>query len=421
MLQTKIENKTALVSVVGAGYVGLPMAMEIARSGYNVFVMDISKEKVDSINSGKSYILDVNSDELSEFVKQGKIKAGTQFDQEMDVFVICVPTLLNEVNDPDPKHILSAAENIVRSIKYGTESLIVLESTVYPGFTREVLLKALLNRDYDGCCVNYFNFEDKSILVYKHYLAFSPERIDPGNVTYGIKNTPKLVGGINKESTDMAHLFYSNVVSNAISVTSCEVAEMTKIYENIYRFVNINYANEMAILCEKMGIDIWEVINAAATKPFGFTKFTPSPGIGGACIPINPFYLKYRLRELGLKSKIIDVCEEINVDMPNHVVGLTADVLNKCKKSINGSKIIVFGVSYKPNIDDVRESPSLTVMDKLISLGAEVTYYDPYVDSIKLHCGFMNSVKKEIYERKEYDCAIIMTHHDCVSYPRLKS
>lgn len=416
-IEDRILSKNSRVLVIGGGYVGLPLAVECALAGFSTDVFDLDDKKITNINNGVSYIGDVPSQVLSDLKDKKLIRGvGLPIYSEIDVpdvILICVPTLLNEFGDPEPKYIIQAIRSLCQyTFRFDKEYLIILESTVYPGFTRDVLNYELeSSKKYFGVC-------EKA----ETYVAFSPERIDPNNKTHGIKNTPKLIGGINDDSSRIANAFYSQVIDTTVVVSSSEVAEMTKIFENTYRMINLGYVNEMAILCHKMGIDIWEVINSASTKPFGFTKFTPGPGVGGACIPINPKYLKYKLRKLGLRSKVIEAAEEANFSMPKETVGFIYEALNKIGKSISCSKILIVGVSYKSNIDDVRESPSLYVIDELLDRGADVNYYDPYVKKILTKGGEIVGIN-DLNEDKDniFDCAVVLTHHDCVNYDLIQS
>ncbi len=363
-LEEKIKNKNTKVAIIGLGYVGLPHTILIARAGFSVSGIDIKKKRVDSLNRGKSYINDVKDEYLKEIIKNKKFKAFNNFDplEKADIVLICVPTPLNKYKLPDISYIENSAKEIEKRLH--KNQLIVLESTTYPGTTKEVVLPIL---------------EEKGLKVGKDfYLAFAPERIDPGNKTPLFK-IPKVVGGITKKCTNLTKLFYSQFLEKVYPVSSTETAEMTKILENTYRLVNISMVNELALLCSKMRIDIWEVIEAAKTKPYGFQPFYPSPKIGGHCIPLDPFYLSYKAREYNFWARFIELAGEINEQMPHYTITKVNYLFNKNKKSINGSKILVWGVSYKKDIQDSRESAALNIIPTLMKKGAFVDYFDPWV------------------------------------------
>ena len=395
--EERIENHEVVVGVVGLGYVGLPLAVDFAGAGFQVIGIDIDQAKVDNVNAGKNYIQDVSDSELKGLVDTGKLSATTDFSaiEEIDAISICVPTPLNKLKDPDVSFILSALDEIT---KYLHEDLIiVLESTTYPGTTRELVLPRLSE---SGLKVG----ED-------FYLVFSPERVDPGNKTYHTKNTPKVLGGITEECTRLGKLLYEEVIETVVPVSSTEAAELVKLLENTFRSINIGLVNEMAIMAEKLGVNIWEVIDAADTKPFGFMKFYPGPGLGGHCIPIDPHYLAWKMKTLDYKARFIELAGEINTEMPYHVVQLVMDGLNRHKKSVNGANILVLGVAYKKNIDDVRESPALDIIRLLQGKGATVDYYDPFIDSIKLDGDQMTSVSYSTDMFNQYDCVVLATDH----------
>ncbi|HXK70951.1 MAG TPA: nucleotide sugar dehydrogenase [Caldisericia bacterium] len=368
----KIESKSAKVCVIGLGYVGLPLAVEKAKAGYNVIGIDIQKDKVDLVNSGHNYIGDVLEDDLKHLVDAGILKATTDFDiiKECDVATICVPTPLNKFKQPDVSYIVSTSEEILKRMH--KDMLIILESTTYPGTTEEVLLPILLR---SGLKVGS-----------DFYLAFSPERVDPGNKLYKTKNTPKVVGGVTPACTKHAVALYENVLEAPVFAASTPgVAEMEKILENTFRIVNIALINEMAILCDKMNIDIWEVIEAAKTKPYGFMPFYPGAGVGGHCIPIDPFYLTYKAREYDYHTRLIELAGEINDSMAEFVVmNKLMKALNKYGKPLKGSKVLLLGVTYKADIDDMRESPALKVLQELMKYGVDVSYSDPYVPEVNI-------------------------------------
>lgn len=369
LLLRKIENKTAVVGIIGLGYVGLPLAVDTARKGYAVVGFDIQSKKVEMINSGQNYINDVDDSELKNVVASGTLKATSdyKFVEGADIVIICVPTPLDKYQQPDISYVKSSAEELGKYLH--KDMLIILESTTYPGTTEELLLPIL--EDISGLK------SEKDI-----FIAFSPERVDPGNAIYKTKNTPKVVGGVGISSTKLAAAYYRYVLeSNIYEVSSPKVAEMEKLLENTYRNINIGLINEMAIICNKMNIDIWEVIEAAKTKPYGFEAFYPGPGLGGHCIPLDPYYLTWKVREYGYHTKLIELSGEINNYMPQYIVERASKILNSFNKPFNGSKILVLGVAYKSDVADYRESPALKVIEILMNEGAEVSFYDPYIPS----------------------------------------
>ena len=401
--KTKIENREAQIGVIGLGYVGLPLAMEFVRAGFHVTGIDVDQEKVKKLNRGENYIQDVEDVSVANAVAINQLSATSDFSviQNLDAISICVPTPLNKQKNPDISHINSVMKNMKDFIHHNM--LIVLESTSYPGTTRELVLPKL---------------ESKGLRVgYEFYLCFSPERVDPGNKKYKTANTPKVLGGITPNCGVMGELLYKTIVDEVVMVSSPETAEMVKLLENTFRAVNIGLANEVAIMCEKLGVDVWEVIDAAATKPFGFMKFTPGPGLGGHCIPIDPHYLSWKLKALDYNARFIQLAGEINTAMPLHVVGLVQEGLNQQRKSIRGSQILVIGVAYKKNVDDIRESPALDVMKLLENDGAELSFYDPYVSFVKLNGNGINGHKSLTEENlKNSDAVIIMTDHDQIDF-----
>ena len=401
--KTKIENREAQIGVIGLGYVGLPLAMEFVRAGFHVTGIDVDQEKVKKLNRGENYIQDVEDVSVANAVATNQLSATSDFSviQNLDAISICVPTPLNKQKNPDISHINSVMKNMKDFIHHNM--LIVLESTSYPGTTRELVLPKL---------------ESKGLRVgHEFYLCFSPERVDPGNKKYKTANTPKVLGGITPNCGVMGELLYKTIVDEVVMVSSPESAEMVKLLENTFRAVNIGLANEVAIMCEKLGVDVWEVIDAAATKPFGFMKFTPGPGLGGHCIPIDPHYLSWKLKALDYNARFIQLAGEINTAMPLHVVGLVQEGLNQQRKSIRGSQILVIGVAYKKNVDDVRESPALDVMKLLENDGAELSFYDPYVSFVKLNGNGINGHKSLTEENlKNSDAVIIMTDHDQIDF-----
>ena len=404
-LLRRIGDRTAVVGVVGLGYVGLPLAVEFAKAGFRVIGYDVSKRVVDLINRGESHIQDVPSAEIAALVKSGKLAASTDESRlaEMDTISIAVPTPLAKTRDPDMTFVIAVAEAIARHAHPGL--LIVLESTTYPGTTREVMLPRL---------------EALGLKVGKNvFLAFSPERVDPGNETWSTKNTPKVVGGITPGCTEVARALYETCIDSIVAVSTPEAAELVKLLENTFRSVNIGMVNEMAIVCDKLGVDIWEVIEAAATKPFGFMKFTPGPGIGGHCIPLDPHYLAWKMRTLNYKTRFIELASEVNSSMPEYVVEKVAVALNDERKAVRGSRVLVLGVAYKRDIDDMRESPALDVIRLLEERGAEVSYHDPHVPSFRDDGHERTGVELTDDLLKRSDAVVIITDHRSVDYGRL--
>ncbi len=396
----KIENKTLRVGVVGMGYVGLPLAVAFAEYGLHVVGIDVDVSKVDSLNAGESYIEDVPNSQLQPLVEKGLLQASADYADlfEVDAISICVPTPLRKTKDPDISYIISATINIVKH--GGRGKLIVLESTTYPGTTEEIILPRL---SADGSKVG----DD-------FFLAFSPERIDPGRTDYNMWTTPKVIGGTTPNCVDVAVALYGTVVQNPVSVSSTQSAEMVKLLENTFRAVNIGLVNEIAIMCDKLGINVWEVIEAAATKPYGFMKFTPGPGLGGHCIPIDPHYLSWKLKTLNYTARFIELADEVNRSMPAYVVQKVVDALNDQGKPVKDSNILVLGVAYKPNVNDVRESPALDVITLLQQKGGNVTYCDPYVDDLS-HEG-LEVERVELGGVESADCVVLITNHAAFDY-----
>ena len=405
LLLKRIEDRKATVAIIGLGYVGLPLAVEFAKGGFKVIGYDVSERVCKSLMEGRSHIQDVSSADVAKLVKQGLFEATTDESRlkEADAVSIAVPTPLVKTRDPDMSYVIAAADAVCRTAHKGL--LVVLESTTYPGTTREVLLPALSKL---GLTVG----EDV-------FLAFSPERVDPGNPKYHTKNTPKVVGGITPACTELATALYAAVIDTVVPVTTTEAAELVKLLENTFRSVNIGLVNEMAIVCDKLGVDVWEVIDAAATKPFGFMKFTPGPGIGGHCIPLDPHYLAWKMRTLNYKTRFIDLASEINSQMPAYVVGKVAQALNDERKSVNGSRVLVVGVAYKPDIDDIRESPALDVMRLLEADGAEVVFHDPFIASYREDGHSRSGVELTPGELKRADAVVIVTNHKAIDYQML--
>jgi UDP-N-acetyl-D-glucosamine dehydrogenase len=404
-LLIKIDNKEITVGVIGLGYVGLPLAVEKAKAGYKTIGFDIQPQKVDMVNQGINYIGDVVDSDLKELVAEGTLSATCDFSfvKEMDFIAIAVPTPLDEYQQPDISYVRDSAAAIAQYIKKG--SMVVLESTTYPGTTEELLLPILEKGSGLKCGEDF-------------YLGFSPERVDPGNLIYQTKNTPKVVGGVGREATEVIAAMYRNVLEGDIfEASSPRVAEMEKILENTYRNVNIGLINELAILCNKMDINIWEVIEAAKTKPFGFTPFYPGPGLGGHCIPLDPYYLSWKAREYGFHTSMIEASMMVNDRMPEYTVERAGKILNRFKKALNGSKILILGVAYKQDIDDYRESPAIKVIEEFKKTGAEVEYYDPYITVFKHRDYSMNGLCDLNAEKlKSVDLVVVTTAHTKVDY-----
>jgi UDP-N-acetyl-D-glucosamine dehydrogenase len=407
-----IESKEARVGVIGLGYVGLPLAAEFARRGFQSIGFEVDARKADALNRGESYIADVSSPQLAELVNAKTLRATTDFShlKSCDAIIICVPTPLRKTKEPDISYILSAAEEIKKNLRRG--QLVILESTTYPGTTDEVLLPM---------------FESAGLKLDEDFLlAFSPERVDPGNPQFHTDNIPKVVGGSTEDSTEIAALLYAQIVAQVHAVSSSRVAEAAKLLENTFRAVNIGMANEMARLCYALGIDTWEVIRAAATKPFGFMAFYPGPGIGGHCIPLDPHYLSWKARQHGFDSRFIGLAEEVNSRMPDHVVTLISDGLNDDRKSLKGSRVLLLGVAYKKDINDVRESPALSIIDRLRAKGADVRYHDPFIAEVRFDDAHteapgepLQSVALDDDELKAADCVVIVTDHTGIDYTRV--
>jgi len=401
-LEKKIKDKTAVVGVVGLGYVGLPLAVELGNSGFRVLGMDISKRKVKLVNSGKSDIDDVKHEQVKKLVTDKKLKASTNFAllKRVDCACVCVPTPLSKTKDPDVSFILSAFSQVKKYLHRG--QLVILESTTYPGTTEELIRPML---------------EETKLKVGKDFfLAFSPERVDPGNPTYDIKNTPRVVGGTTSLCTRIAKLFYEQTIIKAVPVSSTQSAEMVKLLENTFRSVNIGLVNEVALMCDRLKIDVWEIIDAADSKPFGFMKFYPGPGLGGHCIPIDPHYLSWKLKSLNYYARFIELAGDINSRMPEYVVERVNLALNQSGKNIKGSDILVLGAAYKGDISDVRESPALDVMRLLEERGAKVTYNDPFVPKVIMNGYTLRSKKLTAGNLRKADCVVILTDHSTYDY-----
>jgi UDP-N-acetyl-D-glucosamine dehydrogenase len=399
-LKEKLEKRQARVGVIGLGYVGLPLAVEFAKAGFDVTGFDVDQSKVNEMNAGRSYILDVRTEDVAACVKAGRLRATTDMSKlgEMDAVDICVPTPLRKTKDPDMSFVVSAAEEIAKYIHPGM--LIVLESTTYPGTTAEVLQPM---------------FEARGLTVGEgFYLAFSPERVDPANEKFNTRNTPKVVGGTTPACSEMAAALYAAAVDTVVPVSSTQVAEMVKLLENTFRAVNIGLVNEIALMAHRMNIDVWEVIDAAKTKPFGFMPFYPGPGLGGHCIPIDPFYLSWKAKQSGFECRFIELAGHVNGSMPEYVVERISEALNTRKKAINGARIHLFGIAYKKDVSDMRESPALDILQLLHRRGAELSYTDPYVPALKEGSVSLQSIAEDKVDG--IDCAVIATDHKVFDY-----
>ena len=401
-LLAKIESGDARVGVLGLGYVGLPVVVAFAESGYATVGFDVSDDVVDLISGGGSHIGDVPADAVAAAVRSGALEATADFGRlaDMDVIIICVPTPLSKTGDPDVSYIVRALEDIAATLRPG--QLVILESTTYPGTTREVVQPRLeasglrAGRDF--------------------FLAFSPERVDPGNREYQLQNTPKVVGGLTSECHELATAIYRRVIDTVVEVSSPEAAELTKILENTFRAVNIGLVNEMAVICDRLGIDIWEVVDAASTKPYGYMRFTPGPGLGGHCIPIDPHYLAWKMRTLEYRTRFIELAAEVNAEMPRYVVSRVAEALNRARKPVNGSRVLLLGVSYKRDVGDTRESPALDILEMLRSMGADVDFHDPFVPLLEREGWSLPSVDLEPTAIAGADAVVITCDHSGVDY-----
>jgi UDP-N-acetyl-D-glucosamine dehydrogenase len=408
----KISDKTACIGVIGLGYVGLPLIVEFGLKGFQGIGFEVDQKKADAVNKGDSYIVDVPDSDIQKCLETGKLKATTDFSElsNCDVIIICVPTPLRKTKDPDMSYILASGAEIQKYMKKG--QLIILESTTYPGTTDEVLQPM---------------FEEKGFKLDEDFLlAFSPERVDPGNPQFLTHNITKVVGGVGKDSTEVSTLLYSQIVNTVHPVSSARVAEACKLWENTFRAINIGMANEMAKVCAALNIDSWEVVRAAATKPFGFMPFYPGPGIGGHCIPLDPHYLSWKARQHGFDSQFITLAEQINSGMPKYVAGLVRDALNDQEKAVKGSKVLILGVAYKKDIDDMRESPALSVIDLLRSRGADVVYHDPFVPEVTFDHAYTIGDGEPLYNQEftdelvsSADCVVICTEHSDVDYKKV--
>ncbi|HAN05129.1 MAG: UDP-N-acetyl-D-glucosamine dehydrogenase [Elusimicrobia bacterium GWA2_64_40] len=401
-IEKLIKDRKARIGIVGMGYVGLPLAVEFAKGGFPVTGFEVDSQKVRDLKAGVSYIGDVPTEEVAALNRKGLLTGTLDFSllKKMDAVIICVPTPLRKSKDPDVSYIIASVKEARKYLKRG--QLIVLESTTYPGTTKE-LVKPML--------------ESGGLKAGKDfYLAFSPERVDPGNPKYGVKNTPKVVGGLTAACTRLAGLLYGAVIDRVLEVTNTETAELVKLLENTFRAVNIGMMNEMALMCHRLGLDVWEVINAAASKPFGFMPFYPGPGIGGHCIPLDPHYLGWKMKTLNFEPRFIELAGSINSSMPGHVVARLGELLNAKGKALSKSKVLMVGMAYKPDIADPRESPAHDVLILLEKTGAKADYYDPYVSETDLEGETRRSRKDALKKIKEYDCVMIVTPHSCIDY-----
>jgi len=414
-LKSKIDSRQARVAVIGLGYVGLPLALLYTEQKFPVTGFDIDQRKVDTLNAGGSYIFRITPPEI-QTARAGGLKATSNYGQisDMDAIIICVPTPLNEYHEPDLSFITNTAHAIAPHL--GAGQLVILESTTYPGTTEEVLVPILENENKVGLkAARAAKGSDKEF-----YVAFSPEREDPGNTSVARRDIPKVVGGLDPQASDLAAALYGSIFNRVVRVSSPAAAEMTKLLENIYRCVNIALVNELKLLSLRMGLDIWEVIDAASTKPFGFQPFYPGPGLGGHCIPVDPFYLSWKAKEWDFRTRFIELAGEINVNMPYHVISSVGSALNQHKKALNGSKVLVLGVAYKKDIDDLRESPSLTIIELLQKEGAEVSYHDPYFPTIGKGRKYDLEMKcRSLENLGQYDCVLIVTDHSDYDYRKI--
>jgi len=433
-LLAKIQNRSAVVAVIGLGYVGLPLAVAFAEQGFAVVGVDVDGRKVDALNRGESYVQDIPSGRLAAISRQSSVVSGRLFATtdfsilaQCDAAIICVPTPLNKTRDPDVRYVIAAGESVAQHIHPGM--LVVLESTTYPGTTEELLLPMLRGAGDWGQGTRDGEPPDPQspapnprspIPGHDFFLAFSPERIDPGNEKWTVENTPKVVGGVTPACREVAAALYGTIIERIVPVSSTQAAEMVKLLENTFRAVNIALVNETAIMCDKLGIDVWEVIEAAATKPYGFMKFTPGPGVGGHCIPLDPFYLSWKMKTLNYNARFIQLAGEINSDMPRWWVEKVADALNEAGKPVKGSRVLVLGVAYKKDIDDVRESPALDVIELLRHKGADVHYYDHYVPTIR-HNGFEMAREPDLDAAlAAADCAVVVTDHSSYDWEAIQ-
>ncbi len=410
LLLNTIESRQALVSVVGLGYVGLPLAVALAQAGFTVVGVDVDEGRVAAVNRGESYVEDIPSEVLAAVTE--RLRATTNYDvlHRADVVLICVPTPLSKTKDPDVSYILSAGREIGQRLHPGM--LVVLESTTYPGTTEELLLPTLL----DAYSASRGTSVTPLTVGRDFFLAFSPERIDPGRTDYTLRTTPKVVGGMTPACREVASALYNTIVDRLVPVSSPRVAEMTKLLENLFRTVNIALVNEVAIMCDRLGIDVWEVIEAASTKPFGFMPFYPGPGLGGHCLPVDPHYLAWKLKSMNYNARFVHLAAEINFQMPAYVVGKIADALNDEGKPVRGSRVLLLGVAYKPNVADTRESPALEVARLLLAKGANLAYHDPHVPAVDVDGQCLESIPLTAATLAEADCTVVLTNHSAYDW-----
>ncbi len=401
-LLSRIESHDAVVGIVGLGYVGLPLSVAFAEAGFRTIGLDVNPTVVDGVNNGRSHILDITSERLEVLTTPGILEATDDFERlaEADAIVICVPTPLSKTDDPDMSYILSATEAVRDHLRPG--QLVILESTTYPGTTREIVLPML---------------EETGLVAGSDFwLAFSPERVDPGNADWHIVNTPKIVGGLSPECHSLAVALFGEALETIVEVSSPEAAELAKILENTFRAVNIGLVNEMAVISDRLGIDVWEVIEAAATKPYGFMKFFPGPGLGGHCIPVDPHFLAWKMKTLHYRTRFIELAAEINAEMPRYVVERVTEAMNRVRKSLNGSRVLLLGMSYKPDVEDVRESPAFDIAQLLMQRGANIEYHDPYVPQVSLEDQMLDSQELSAELLASVDVVVITTDHSSVDY-----
>jgi UDP-N-acetyl-D-glucosamine dehydrogenase len=404
VLINSLRDHSAKIGILGLGYVGLPLAVAFSEAGFQVVGIDPDLRKVKALNNGESYVQDVSGEQVSRLVKNGRLSATTDFSALLhcDAVSICVPTPLRKTGDPDMSFILNATDELAKYMHPGM--IIVLESTTYPGTTREVLLPKL--------------GKDKGLVVgTDFFLAFSPERVDPGREDWTTLNTPKVIGGITEECSEVGATWYAQALNTVVPVSSAETAELSKLLENTFRMINIGVVNELAIMCERLGVDVWEVIDAAATKPFGFMKFTPGPGLGGHCIPIDPLYLSWKMKAFQYNARFIELAADINTNMPRYVVNRVMDAFNERGLALHNSNCLVLGVAYKPDVDDIRESPALDVIGLLQKKGAKVSYHDPFIPRLRTHDDIaMQSVTDVMDAVRQADCIVIITNHSSYDY-----
>jgi UDP-N-acetyl-D-glucosamine dehydrogenase len=401
-LKNKILNRKARIGIIGLGYVGLPLAVTFGKSGFKVFGIDIDRRRVEKLRKGESYILDVPAPDIAAVKRSRSLTVTTDFSviKRCDAIIICVPTPLYKTREPDVSYIVSAVRSIKKHMKRG--QIIILESTTYPGTTEEVMLPVLES----GGMKEGRDF----------YLAFSPERVDPGNPKYDTKNTPKIIGGISGDSTELAKTLYEQAIDTIVPVSSAKVAEMVKLLENTFRIVNIGMVNELMLMCDRLGVNVWEVIDAAKTKPYGYMPFYPGPGVGGHCIPVDPIYLSWKARMHGFEARFIDLASHVNSQMPHYVVSKVTEALNERNLALKGARVLVLGVAYKKDVKDLRESPALEIVELLDRKGAKVSYYDPYLPFLKINDIDLKSVKLTVQTLKDSDCVVIVTDHTNVDY-----